>query len=97
MEYLAAKSTKKDQKRKIKAQEAVFRIRIQMMRIRIHGSAFRNCGSGSRLIIFHNNLPKKQLRFPLSNNFSVQLAADLLPSNPQKNEMKTFEMVVMKL
>jgi len=25
----------------------VFRIRIQMMRIRIHGSAFRNCGSGS--------------------------------------------------
>ena len=46
--------------------------------------------------IFPNNLPKKQLKFPLSNNFSVQLAAVMLPSNQKKMKKKIFEMVVMK-
>ena len=32
-----------------------------------------NCKTHER--IFHNNRPKKQLRFPLSNNFSVKLEA----------------------
>ena len=40
--------------------------------------------------IFHNNLPKKQLKFPLSNNYSVQLAAKILPSNQKKNEKENF-------
>ena len=40
--------------------------------------------------IFHNNLPKKQLKFPLSNNYSVQLAAVILPSNQKKNEKENF-------
>ena len=40
--------------------------------------------------IIHNNLPKKQLKFPLSNNYSVQLAAVILPSNQKKNEKENF-------
>ena len=40
--------------------------------------------------IFCNNLPKKQLEFPLSNNYSVQLAATILPSNQKKNEKENF-------
>ena len=40
---------------------------------------------------------KKQLRFPLSNNFSVQLAAVMLPSNQKKMKKKIFEMFIMKL
>ena len=40
--------------------------------------------------IFRNNLPKKQLKFPLSNNYSVQLAATILPSNQKKNEKENF-------
>ena len=46
--------------------------------------------------IFRNNVPKKQLKFPLSNNYSVQLAATILPSNKKRMKKKIFEMVVMK-
>ena len=40
--------------------------------------------------IFQHNLPKKQLKFPLSNNHSVQLAAVILPSNQKKNKKENF-------